>query len=866
MAVTLMRAGPSGAVFAGGWFLVAMAGCGAEAESIDALQAGPPELFFSEPAIDFGLVPVAQTRTRRFVLSNLGESPVVIRAAQQNVPLCANRAGPFCVSGPPPLATGILLTPGGRTDLSVSVLPEVLGPVAAELTIECVDADCSGALPLAATAIAESFTCGPSPLTLSAPVGQCAADAVVCRNMTLDAVTVAGWSLAPDASSTLRPMRNRTLVVQAGDTASVDVEYCPTAPSVDEGILVLRTDSSVAREVRVALRGDSRGPALDVAPRLGFGRVAVGSGVRRSIEVRNLGGMPLTLTTATATPSLFSIVSRDAEMIAPNGRGSIVVEVLAEQVGFLDGRLTLTSDGGDAVVDLTADAIDLPSCAYALEPTALDFGQVAPYQRRRRTVLVRNTGSDRCLLTQVRLTESTDSAYSLPDGDARSIVIEPGAAQAVAVEFAPVTAGSQSAELELTLSNPRRPTVVLPITAQVAAQAAVHDFLVAPDTVDFGIRGVGCATEMHTIRVHNLSDAVATVQTVSTTTAAFTVVPPRLPLVLDPGTSASWTVAMDRADAITDVAGAVRIEAVIDGAPHTYFVGLEGRRRSSRRQIDRWLQPGTAADALWVTDTRDSLVSAQIVAVADTLESVLAIGPGLQLGVAATEGAPNIGELCGEGTDRIITPTTSQFGIQEKLTCRSLGEASLVGAGLEAMRRALRPSFLGGPNQGLLRPDTTRSVVIVSGRDDISPASLDAYRDVLLSMVGFTHPDRIFVLALVGPMDGCVHPWGPAVPGLRYTQFARSMGGEASSICAANWRGGSNAALGAALRGSRWRWPLTQTPVGSVRVTVSGQQVPQHSGGMMIWDYDAGANEVRFLRPVVEPGADVALEYTTQCL
>ncbi len=219
---------------------------------------------------------------------------------------------------------------------------------------------------------------------------------------------------------------------------------------------------------------------ISVAPgSVDFGSVAVGSVGSAEVVVTNSGGADLTVDSAVATGSGFSVSAPVfPEVLPPAGTATVVVEFVPAAAGAHTGTLTIVSDDPDQPsldVPLNGSGVEAPvGPDIALAPASLGFGDVSVGTGASADVIISNAGGADLTVTSVTTTGAEFTATAtIPS------VVAPGGTMVVPVQFQPTAVGSFAGELTMGSDDPDTPTVVVPLTgegisADAPAVAAVN--------------------------------------------------------------------------------------------------------------------------------------------------------------------------------------------------------------------------------------------------------------------------------------------------------------------------------------------------------------------------------------------------------
>lgn len=274
-------------------------------------------------------------------------------------------------------------------------------------------------------------------------------------------------------------------------------------------------------------------------------------------------------------------------------------------------------------------------------------------------------------------------------------------------------------------------------------------------------------------------------------------------------------------------------------------------------------RPLPAVDLLFVVDDTASMAQEQAALAARFAGLVGALddaGVSWHVGVATTDmGGPLAGWL--RGSPYVLTPTTpdapERFGDLVQVGT----EGAAPEAGLAAALLALELAGPGGPNAAFRRPDAVLHVVFVSDADDGSGPWLGAdpagaFLDALADEHARTGAPALASAVVGDAPSGCVSEMGMAQPGSRYLQVVEASGGEATSICAADFSP-LLAAIGAVSVAWPQVFPLQAAPYqDSLRVTVDGEDAPG-------WELDADALAIVFDVPP-PPSSRIVASYIVE--
>ena len=153
------------------------------------------------------------------------------------------------------------------------------------------------------------------------------------------------------------------LTIAAGDSATVNVTFAPTAAGTFTSTLQMATNDPSNASILIALSGSAivtTQPELQVRQTsLDWGELTVGQSGTRTITLVNPGTDELILTLASDN-TLFAL-SNDALTIAPGDSATVIITLAPTTAGSIAGNITIASNAttnGQAQVTLSGSAVD----------------------------------------------------------------------------------------------------------------------------------------------------------------------------------------------------------------------------------------------------------------------------------------------------------------------------------------------------------------------------------------------------------------------------------------------------------------------------------------------------------------------------
>jgi hypothetical protein len=353
-------------------------------------------------------------------------------------------------------------------------------------------------------------------------VGQSATASFDIRNdgdadLHLPAISLHGASAA-EFSITSGGAPN-TLVPNA--THTVVVTLAPESLGPKSAWLRIVSNDADELTTDVALSGNAvspTGPDIAVTPTShDFGDVTGLTSVTLDVLVRNEGSDPLgvTSTSVVGPDSLeFTVTNGGAPFTVGVGDSAgVSVTFAPATTGAKSAILRISSDDPDEAnvdVALSGNALPPPEPEIAVEPTMLDFGNVATLSSMTFDVLVRNVGSDSLDVLGTAVTGPDSLQFAITGGGAPFTLAFDDSA-VIRVTFTPSSDGPKSATLQVQSNDPEQGA--LPIALTGVGIAAVPGMIVFEESVSGDASGsprVETETSLAAVDGHLYLAAVAT--------------------------------------------------------------------------------------------------------------------------------------------------------------------------------------------------------------------------------------------------------------------------------------------------------------------------------------------------------------------
>jgi len=445
------------------------------------------------------------------------------------------------VNGPFSVNPSSLTNTGGPTTVAATFTPTAAGSVSGgAVTVVASNGQnqqiASQSVPLTATAV----DVAPSPATLDfgpVPVGSTSAPKTVTLNTNPAGVT--GYQFSAKSSSPA------FAVSPVSSSGAAQVTFTPSAQGTASGTITFtitdpaRATCPLTRTVQVTGAGGTATVTLNPTS-LDFGSVTTGTtSAPKSVVLTNNSATPFTGTVSSSNP-LFA-VSPASFPLSGSASQTFNVAFAPSATGAQTGTITfnLTSGAGAGAVTtsvaLTATGQGQAPASLSVSPALIDFGNVATGSSANSTVVVSNTGG-----TAANVTGSTASPFSLSTS---SFTVAARGTQNVTVTFTPASAGPFQGTATFTSGGSTQSvtlkgTGLPPPTATLAysfGSGQGNTPIPAGGTIRFPDTAPGSPSGAIQFQITNSGTAPATISSITSSSAAFAVTAPSLPVTVPPG-------------------------------------------------------------------------------------------------------------------------------------------------------------------------------------------------------------------------------------------------------------------------------------------------------------------------------------------
>jgi hypothetical protein len=476
-------------------------------------------------SVAFGSIQVGSNTSKSVTLTNTGGTTVTI---SQVTPSGAG----VSVNG---LAAGTTIAANQSVSFTSTFAPTVAGAMSGAVSIVSDASNSPLSIPLSGTGLATgSLPANPSSASFgNVTVGNNQTVPVTVTNtggttVTLSSATASGSGFSVTGSTL-------PIALTAGQGASFNVVFTPTSAGAASGALTINSNASNATlSVPLSGTGVSQGQLGSNPSSFSFGNIQIGTTKSLTGTLTNTGGTSLTISSAAASGTGFSLSGLATPVTLNAGQGtSFTVLFSPTASGSANGSLNLTSNGANSSLSIPLSGTGATAGTVAASPTSLTFSSTQVGTSTSLSETITNTGGSAVAISQVSVTGAGFSTSGLP-----SFPINLTSGQSVTFNaiFTPTSSGTASGSLSM-LSNASNPSLGIALSGTATAPGTLA---VSPSNLSFGNVVVGSNSALN--GTLTASGASVTISPATPSNGEFVLSGISLPVTLTAGQSANFTV------------------------------------------------------------------------------------------------------------------------------------------------------------------------------------------------------------------------------------------------------------------------------------------------------------------------------------
>ena len=587
--------------------------------------------------VAFGNTQIGSNQTSAVTLSNSGGTDLTITQATMS------GAG-FSMSN---LALPLTVHAGTSASTTITFAPTGTGNFSGSVTFATTADGVSSNVLLSFSGVGVTpGTLAPNPSSLafgSIQVGSNSSQSETLTNTSGATVTIS--QATPSGAGFSVSGLNPPVTLAANQSVTFTATFAPASAGAASGALsIVSSASNSPLSIPLSGTGLAAGSLTANPTSANFGNVTVGSNQTVPVTVANTGGESVTVSSAAASGSGFSVTGPSLPITLNAGQSTTFNAIFAPSAtGAASGTLTINSNASNATLSIPLSGTGVAQGQLASNPSSFSFGNIQVGTSKSLTESLTNSGG-----TTITISAATASGtgFSL-SGMALPLTLSAGQSTPFTVLFSPTASGAASGSVSIT-STGSDSNLSIPLSGTGVAQGALA---ANPTSLAFGSVQVGNSTNVSET-LTNTGGSTVTISQANLTGAVFSVSGLTLPLTLTANQSVTFT-----ATFAPTSAGAVSgsLSVVSNASNSTLNIALSGT--------------GTAAGQLAVSPTSLSLGNVAVGSSSSLNGSLNASGAS----VTITSASLNNGEFVLSG---ISLPATLAAGQSTPFTVTFTPQAS----------------------------------------------------------------------------------------------------------------------------------------------------------------------------------------------
>ena len=317
------------------------------------------------------------------------------------------------------------------------------------------------------------------------------------------------------------------------DSGSVSISF--STQTNGKGHYSVTSGSSGTITLPVSGAGAISGQLIANSTSLGFGNVQVGTSQTLAETITNSGGTSVTISAASATGSAFNLSGLSLPMTLNAGQSATFSVAFAPTSGSsASGNLAIASNASNPALNVPLSGTGITPGQLTTSPTSLGFGNVQMGTSQTLAETITNSGGASVTISAA---SATGSAFNL-SGLSLPMTLNAGQSATFSVAFAPTSGSSASGNLAIT-SNASNPALNVPLSGTGITPGQLTT---SPTSLGFGNVQVGTSQTLAET-ITNSGGTSVTISAASATGSAFNLSGLSLPMTLNAGQSATFSVA-----------------------------------------------------------------------------------------------------------------------------------------------------------------------------------------------------------------------------------------------------------------------------------------------------------------------------------
>jgi hypothetical protein len=245
------------------------------------------------------------------------------------------------------------------------------------------------------------------------------------------------------------------ITLSVGESLTFVIKFAPTVVGAQSGY-VLFLSNAAHIGFSLVMNGSGVQPSVSAVPTsASFGSVPVGASTSQTIQLKNAGSTPLTISAATASGTGFSVSGLTLPVALSAGTAAtLTIKFSPKSAGAVSGAATVSGGFSSVSVPISGTGVS-DTTTLSASATTENFGNVTVGSSATATVNLTNTGNSNVTVSTV---SSAGTGVSASGG--ADVILSPGQATAVSVKFAPTKAGAVTGSVTVASNASNSPVTI----------------------------------------------------------------------------------------------------------------------------------------------------------------------------------------------------------------------------------------------------------------------------------------------------------------------------------------------------------------------------------------------------------------------
>jgi Abnormal spindle-like microcephaly-assoc'd, ASPM-SPD-2-Hydin len=277
---------------------------------------------------------------------------------------------------------------------------------------------------------------------------------VTLRNVGNASLIISNEKFSGSASITMSGFK-LPVTLSVGQSLTFVIKFAPTVVGAQSGYLLFLSNAAHTG-FSLVIDGSGVQPSVSAVPTsASFGSVPVGASTSQTIQLKNAGTTPLTISAATASGTGFSVSGLTLPVALSAGTAAtLTIKFSPKSAGAVSGAATVTGGFSSVSVPISGTGVS-DTTTLSASATTENFGNVTVGHSATATVNLKSTGN-----SSVTISTVSSAGTGISASGAADVILGPGQTTALTVKFAPTKAGAVTGSVTVASNASNSPVTI----------------------------------------------------------------------------------------------------------------------------------------------------------------------------------------------------------------------------------------------------------------------------------------------------------------------------------------------------------------------------------------------------------------------